>query len=89
MAVPLLHYKGNADSNLSKWIEAIQPFSLFGHLASFITTDTYYKPSAPIPPANPWTKATDPGGIKRAIEKAKATEYARELSKIESDKPRM
>ena len=29
--VPLLHYKGNADSNLSKWIEAIQPFleSLF------------------------------------------------------------
>ena len=40
--VPLLHYKGNADSNLSKWIEAIQPFleSLFGHLASFITTDT-------------------------------------------------
>ena len=89
--VPLLHYKGNADSNLSKWIEAIQPFleSLFGHLASFITTDTYYEPSAPIPPAKPWTKATDPGGIKRAIEKAKATEYARELSKIESDKPRM
>ena len=24
--VPLLHYKGNADSNLSKWIETIQPF---------------------------------------------------------------
>jgi hypothetical protein len=89
--VPLLHYKGNADSNLSKWIEAIQPFleSLFGHLASFITTDTYYEPCAPISPARPWTKATDPGGIKRAIEKAKATEYARELSKIESDKPRM
>ncbi len=87
----LLHYKGNADSNLSKWIEAIQPFleSLFGHLASFITTDTYYEPSAPISPAIPWTKATDPGGTKRAIEKAKATEYARELSKIESDKPRM
>ena len=51
-------------------------------------TDTYYL-SAPIPLARPWTKATDPGGIKRAIEKAKATEYARELSKIESDKPRM
>ncbi len=78
------------DSNLSKWIEAIQPFleSLFGHLAFFITTDTYYEPSAPIPPAKPWTKATDPGGIKRAIEKAKATEYARELFKIESDKLR-
>ena len=31
----------NADSNLSKWIEAIQPFleSLFGHLASFIYCD--------------------------------------------------
>jgi hypothetical protein len=72
-------------------IEAIQPFleSLFGHLASFITTYTYYEPSAPIHPAKSWTKATDPGGIKRAIEKAKATEYARELSKIESDKPRM
>ncbi len=29
--VPLLHYKGNADSNLSKCIESIQPFleSLF------------------------------------------------------------
>jgi hypothetical protein len=80
-------------SNFSKWIEAIQPFleSLFEHLASsFITTDTYYEPSAPtIPLAKPWTKATDSGGVKRAIEKAKATEYARELSKIESDKLRM
>ncbi len=31
----------------------------------------------------------EPGRIKRAIEKAKATEYTREQSKIESDKPRM
>jgi hypothetical protein len=90
-AVPMLQYRANAESNLSKWIEAIQPFleSLFGHLASFIATDKYYLPKAPAPRANPWTKATDPGGIKRAIEKAKATEYARDLSKIEADKPKM
>ncbi len=66
MIFQVQYRKGNADSNLSKWIESIQPFleSLFGHLASFITTDTYYKPRAPTPPAKPWTKATDPGGIK-------------------------
>jgi hypothetical protein len=49
--VPLLQYRANADSNLSKWIEAIQPFleSLFGHLASFIATEKYHKPKAPKP----------------------------------------
>ena len=50
--VPILQYQANADSNLSKWIEALQPIleSLFGHLASFIATDAslnaltnYYK----------------------------------------------
>jgi len=89
--VPLLQYRANADSNLSKWIEAIQPFleSLFGHLASFIATDKYYEPKAPKPPAIPWTNATDPGYINRTIEKANATEYAKELAKIEADKPKM
>jgi len=89
--VPLLQYRANADSNLSKWIEAIQPFleSLFGHLASFIATDKYHKPKAPKPPATPWTNATDPGYINRTIEKANATEYAKELAKIEADKPKM
>jgi len=89
--VPLLQYRANADSNLSKWIEAIQPFleSLFGHLASFIATDKYYEPKAPKPPAIPWTNTTDPGYINRTIEKANATEYAKELAKIEADKPKM
>jgi len=89
--VPLLQYRANADSNLSKWIEAIQPFleSLFGHLASFIETDKYYKPKLPKPPATPWTNTTDPNHINRNIERANATEYAKELAKIEADKPKM
>ena len=89
--VPLLQYRANADSNLSKWIEAIQPFleSLFGHLASFIATDKYYEPKAPKPRATPWTNTTDPSNINRTIEKANATEYAKELARIEADKPKM
>ena len=89
----LLHYKGNADSNLSKWIEAIQPFleSLFGHLASFITTDTYYEPSVHqyLPLDHGQKRLIQEESNVLSIEKAKATEYARELSEIESDKPRM
>lgn len=89
--VPILQYKANAESNLSKWIEAIQPVleSLFGHLATFIATDKYYKPVQPRAPIVPWTTATDPGEIQRTIEKANATEYAKEVARIEADKPRM
>jgi hypothetical protein len=86
--VPLLQDRENADSNLSKWIEAIQPF-LIGQLASFIATDKYHKPKAPKPPATPWTNETDPGYINRAIEKANSAEYTKELAKIEADKPKM
>lgn len=90
-SVPLLQYRANADSNLSKWIEAIQPFleSLFGHLASFIATDKYYKPKAPVAPSTPWTSSNDPTGIKRAIETENAKEYAKQLVRIETDKPKM
>ena len=88
---PILQYKANADSNLSTWIEALQPIleSLFGHLASFIATDKYYAPTIPVAPAVvPWTNTTDPGSIQRTIERANATEYAKELSWLEADKPR-
>jgi len=90
-SVPMLQYKPNADSNLDKWIEAIQPLlaSLFGHLASFITTDKYYKPVAPKAPEVPWTQVNDPGEINRTIEKAKASEYAKEIARLEADKPKM
>ena len=89
--IPILQYQANADSNLSKWMEAIQPVleSLFGHLASFIATDKYYTPVAPVPPPVAWTNTTDPGMIQRTIEKANAVEYAKELSRIEKDKPKM
>ena len=90
-SVPLLQYRANADSNLSKWIEAIQPFleSLFGHLASFIATDKYYKPKTPVAPSTPWTSSNDPTGIKRAIETENAKEYAKQLVRIDADKPKM
>ena len=89
--IPILQYQANADSNLSKWIEALQPIleSLFGHLASFIATDKYYAPTIPVAPAVAWNNTTDPGSIKRTIERANATEYAKELSRLEADKPRM
>ena len=56
-SVPMLQYKANADSNLSKWIEAIQPVleCLFGYLASFIATDKYYKPKALVASTVVWT----------------------------------
>jgi hypothetical protein len=89
--VPILQYKANADSNLSAWIEALQPIleSLFGHLAAFITTDKYYAPTIPVAPTVAWNNTTDPGSIQRTIERANATEYAKELSRLEADKPRM
>ena len=89
--VPILQYKANADSNLSTWIEALQPIleSLFGHLASFIATDKYYAPTIPVAPTVAWNNTTDPGSIQRTIERANATEYAKELSRLEADKPRM
>lgn len=89
--IPMLQYKANADSNLDKWIEAIQPTleSLFGHLASFITTDKYYVPTFPKAPKVPWTAANDPGEINQTIEKAKANEYAKLAAKLHADKPRM
>lgn len=89
--IPTLQYKANADCNLDKWIEAIQPLleSLFGHLASFISTDKYYKPAIPTAPAVAWTQHNDPGEINRTIEKAKANEYAKEMARLESDKPKM
>ena len=89
--IPMLQYKANADCNLEKWLEAIQPLleSLFGHLASFIVTDEYYKPKAPKASRIPWTPANDPGEINRSIEKARASEYAKELAKLEADKPKM
>ena len=69
--VPILQYQANADSNLSKWIEALQPIleSLFGHLASFIATDKYYAPTIPVAPAVAWTRPTDPGSIQRTMER--------------------
>jgi hypothetical protein len=89
--IPILQYKANADSNLSAWIEALQPIleSLFGHLAAFITTDKYYAPTIPVAPTVAWNNLTDPGSIQRTIERANATEYAKELSRLEADKPRM
>eukprot|EP01035_Chromulina_nebulosa_P014478 gene14478-19161_t len=78
-AIPILQYKANADSNLSTWIEALQPTileSLFGHVASFIATDKYYAPTIPVAPTVAWNKTTDPAGsIQRTIERANATEY--------------
>ena len=90
-SVPTLQYKANADSNLSRWIEAIQPEleSQFGHLASFIATDKYYKPKTPVASAIVWTNANDPGEIKRAIKVENAREYAKQLVRIETDKPKM
>ena len=89
--IPLLQYKSNADSNLDKWIEAIQPVleSLYGHLASFITTDEYYEPVAPIPPLIPWNNQNDPGSIQRNIVKAQVSEYAKEVARLQADKPKM
>ena len=90
-AVPILQYSPNADSELSKWIEQITPVlqSMFGHLASFITTDEYYVPVMPEPPDTPWTDANDPGRVNRLVLQAKTTEYAKSLTKLEDDKPRM
>jgi hypothetical protein len=90
-AVPILQYSPNADSDLSKWIEQITPVlqNMFGHLASFITTDEYYVPAMPEPPDTPWTDANDPGRINRLVMQAKTTEYAKSLTKLEDDKPRM
>jgi len=90
-SVPMLQYRANAESNLSKWIEAIQPVleCLFGHLASFISTDKYYKPKAPVPSAVAWTDQNDRGGLKRAIETENAREYAKQVVRLESDKPKM
>ena len=62
---------------------------MFGHLASFITTDEYYVPVMPKPPDTPWTDANDPGKVNRLVLQAKTTEYAKSLTKLEDDKPRM
>ena len=91
-AVPImLQYSPNADSNLTKWIELITPVlqSMFGHLASFITTDQYYVPAMPEPPDTPWTDTNDPGRLNRLLLQAKAAEYAKSLTKLEDDKPKM
>lgn len=90
-SVPMLQYKANAESNLSKWIEAIQPVleCQYGYLASFIATDKYFKPKPPVPPPVPWTDANDKGGIKRAIEQESAREHAKQNIRLEADKPKM
>ena len=74
----LFQYKANADSNLSKWIGAIQPVleCLFGCLASSIATDKYYQPKAPVASTVVWTDVNYRGGLKRAVE----TESARECT---------
>ena len=90
-AVPILQYNTNAESNLSKWIELITPVlqSMFGHLASFITTDAYHEPAAPEPPTTPWTDTNDPGKVNRLVLQARTSEYAKTLAKLEDDKPKM
>ncbi len=61
-------------------------------LATFITTvtdDEYYVPAMPEPPAIPWTNAFDPAKVNRLVMQAKTTEYAKCLTKLEDDKPKM
>jgi hypothetical protein len=62
---------------------------MFDHLASFITTDEYYVPAMPEPPVTPWTDANDPAKVNRLVMQAKTTEYAKSLTKLEDDKPKM
>jgi hypothetical protein len=87
----LFQYKANADNNLSKWIGAIQPVleCLFGYLASFIATDKYYKPKAPIASTVVRIDVNYRGGLKRAVETESAREYANQLIRLEADKPKM
>ena len=44
----------------------------------------------PEPPDTPWTDANDPAKVNRLVMQAKkTTEYAKSLTKLEDDKPRM
>ncbi len=42
-----------------------------------------------LPPDTPWTDANDPAKVNRLVMQAKTTEYAKSLTKLEDDKPRM